>query len=300
VLAAAFALAAPAQAGSLRFCADTPAPDARGQDRLLQLAALAQQALAARGARAALVARSGLALDGLGLRYSHAGIALRDGDPGPWTVRQLFYACDEGRPRLFDQGWPGFVLGMQSPQQAYLSVLLLPEDAAAALADAALDRPRALALAGPRYSANAHAFSTRYQNCNQWVAELMASAWGGLPASAAPGSAPDAERAAAQAWLRDAGYEPAAVRPFWRPLAWLLGLAVPWVHEDDHPPADLDAGTFRLSLPTALEAFVRARWPGAQRLEFCVAGDRLVEHAGWDAVAAGCVPGPQDRVTVLD
>ena len=41
----------------------------------------------------------------------------------------------------------------------------------------------ALALLGREYSANAYPFSPRYQNCNQWVAELLATAW--RPAGAA-------------------------------------------------------------------------------------------------------------------
>jgi hypothetical protein len=53
-----------------------------------------------------------------------------------------------------------------------------PRPRPAALQAAALDTPLALQLLGGSYSANAHAFSTRYQNCNQWVAELLAEAWG--------------------------------------------------------------------------------------------------------------------------
>ena len=53
----------------------------------------------------------------------------------------------------------------------------------------------ALALLAGEYSANAYAYSTRYQNCNQWLVELMASAWGA--------DAP--RREDAQRWLRERG-----------------------------------------------------------------------------------------------
>ena len=55
-------------------------------------------------------------------------------------------------------------------------MLLLPAAEAAQLEQAALDRRRALGLLGASYSANAYAFGLRHQNCNQWLAELLASA----------------------------------------------------------------------------------------------------------------------------
>ena len=45
---------------------------------------------------------------------------------------------------------------------------------AAVIEQAALDKNQALQLLGATYSANAYAFSQKYQNCNQWVAELLA------------------------------------------------------------------------------------------------------------------------------
>ncbi|WP_308602031.1 DUF2145 domain-containing protein [Massilia sp. Dwa41.01b] len=95
-------------------------------------------------------------------------------------MRQLYYACDESRPRLFDQGIAGFALGAEAPARGHMSLVFLPGAEGASVAAAALDKPLALSLLAGQYSANAHAFSTRYQNCNQWVAELLASAWGGL------------------------------------------------------------------------------------------------------------------------
>ena len=78
------------------------------------------------GAQMALVSRSGLALQRLDQRYSHAGVSLKASDNTPWSVRQLYYACDEQRPRLFDQGMSGFVMGANDPDEGYLSIVLLP------------------------------------------------------------------------------------------------------------------------------------------------------------------------------
>jgi hypothetical protein len=293
LLLAAAALPCHAGAASGPFC-DLQAPlSATQQDRLLSFAAVAKQELdaAARaGHRVALVARSGLNLSRFGLRYSHAGVSLLDNGNGPWSVRQLYYACDERQPRLYDQGIAGFLFGTDDPALGYLSIVLLPSAQAAALERTALDTKRALGLLGAAYSANAHAFSTRYQNCNQWLAELLALAWG---------AGGDGDRETAQRWLAAQGYAPQPVEVDSRALMFAAGF-VPWLHTDDHPQEDLLAMRFRTSVPTAIEAFVRTRAPGAQRIELCHDSQRVVVHHGWTPIAAGCEPGADDRVVALD
>ncbi len=162
-------------------------------------------------------------------------------------MRQLYYACDEGRPRLFDQGLAGFVYGTDDPSRGYLSIVLLPAAAGERLRDSALDPAHALALVGSGYSANAFAFSTRYQNCNQWLAELLALAWGDVTP----------QREAAQQWLATRGYAPQPVAVGSRALMFAAGL-VPWLHSDDHPEPDLQALQFRTSLPN-VDRSLRAR-----------------------------------------
>lgn len=283
-----------AQAGALaqRFCdLHTELPAAQ-QSRLLRVADVARQVLQASGARAALVARSGLDLERFGLRYSHAGIGLREGELGAWSVRQLYYACEEGRPRVFDQGLGGFVFGTQDPRAGFLSLLLLPAGLGEALERAVADKPRALGLLAGTYSANAHAHSLQYQNCNQWLVEMLASAWGELPAGPQP-------RQWAQAWLRQQGYAPEGVNVG---SHWLMAAAplVPWIHLDDHPEADRQALRLRTSLPGDIEAFVRGLAPEVQRIELCHAGERVVVRRGWEPLPADCRAGPGDQVIALD
>jgi hypothetical protein len=212
----------------------------------------------------------------------------------PWSVRQLYYACDEGRPRVFDQGIAGFVLGLNDPALGYVSVVLLPAVAAAALESAALDDRRALQALGAAYSANAYAFGLRYQNCNQWLVEMLAAAWGRLE----PGGADDDLRERAQRWLAEQDYRP-SVFEVGAPLMW-LGTFIPWVHSDDHPRADIERATYRVSMPASIETFVQATQPGATRIEFCHAGRRVVIHRGWDAIAEDCQPGAGDTVMLLE
>jgi hypothetical protein len=266
--------------------------DAAQQDRILRVADIVKRELDASGARVALVARSGLNLARLGQRYSHAGVSLKASANAPWSVRQLYFACDEGRSRLFDQGLPGFMLGTDDPSLGYLSIVLLPEPAQAALERTALDDTRALALLGGTYSANAHAWSTRFQNCNQWLAELLASAWD------TEGAAPPT-RPRAQQWLAAQGYAPTAV-DVGSHLWMFASHFMPWLHADDHPQDDLFALRYRVSLPVSIEAFVRAQQPQAQRIEVCHDRQHVVLRRGWEPLGDGCRPGPGDRVVALD
>jgi hypothetical protein len=110
--AALLALALPAaQAGSPRLCERGVELSATQKDHRLRLVAQTRQLLQQAGTGVALIARSGVDLARFAQRYSHAGISLRDSPNTPWSVRQLYYACDEGRPRLYDQGLAGFPAG---------------------------------------------------------------------------------------------------------------------------------------------------------------------------------------------
>lgn len=288
---AALALCASAGAwAGMTFCDRTANISAAEQDRVLQFAAVVKRELEASGARAAIISRAGLDLNRFGLLYSHAGIALRDNPDGPWAVRQLYYACDESRPRLFDQGMAGFALGSDAPAEGHVSLVFLPETEGAQLAEAALDKRLALALLAGEYSANAYAFGTRYQNCNQWVIELLASAWGHFDMQGQP-------REQAQAWLRGAGYDPAPVKV---PSHWLMfaGQFVPLVHVGDHPVDDLYALALRVSVPGTIEAFVH-RHTAATRVELCHDADSIVVHRGWEQLGRECLPSAGDEVIPL-
>jgi len=290
LLAVWLALGAPGSwAGMGGFCASTNEPSAAVQDRLMQVAAVVRQELEASGQQAAIVARSGMALQRLGQRYSHAGVSLRANPSTPWSVRQLYFACDEQRPRVFDQGLSGFVMGLHDAEVGFVSVLLLPPEADAHLAQTALNDTLALQLLGSTYSANAHAFALTFQNCNQWVAELLATAWGNLPGGS------DA-RAEAQAWLHQQAYEATRLNVGW--LLWLTPVS-PWVHTRDHPPADLAEGHLRVSMPEGLERFSRQQHPRTQRMEVCHTTQHVVVRRGWQPLPDDCQPAEGDRVVPL-
>lgn len=281
-----------AWAGLPTFCERDSNITAVEQDRVLRFAGVVRQELERSGGKVALISRAGVDLSRFDLLYSHAGVALRDDAQGSWAVRQLYYACDDARPHLFDQGISGFALGADAPSTGHVSLLLLPAEDAALLERAARDKRLALALLAGTYSANAYAFGTRYQNCNQWVAELLAGAWGGV------GGEGDQVRERAQDWLRAQGYVPGPIRVPGH-LLMFAGQFVPLVHVDDHPVDDLHALALQVSIPASIEAFVRQRLPQTRRVEICHDEGRIVVRRGWEPLGAKCEPGPDDEVTHL-
>jgi len=183
------------------------------------------------------------------------------------------------------------VLGTDDAALGYVALVRLPAGASAELRTALLDPVRVQQLLAPRYSANAYAYSLRYQNCNQWVMEMLAAGWGALAEG-------DDIRARAQAWLAQAAYAP---QPVEVGSLWLMLAAhfVPLLHLDDHPAEARAAMRLQVSLPQSVEQFVQQRYPASSRVELCHNEHQIVVHRGWSPVAAGCVAGPDDRVIPL-
>lgn len=271
-----------------RFCDEQGIYDASHQDRLLRFAAVVRDTLQASDASVALVSRSGLDLKRLGITLTHMGISLKEGAGSAWSVRQLYYACDESRPRLFDQGMAGFLFNTGPDETGHASVLLLPPDAALKLSRAALDPTRALALIANHYSANAYPFSTRYQNCNQWVIEMLATAWSEPGIGVEP-------RLHGQRWLADNGYHPQPVE-VGSHLVKLAALMSPMIHLDDHPESVRGGLLFQVSLPASIESFVREQHPQTRRISFCHTQQQIVIREGWEVIDDDCSAQDGDRV----
>ncbi len=280
-----------ARAQSLRYCDAPAALTVAQQDKLLRFSELIKSQLTSSNHSVALISRSGLDLSRFNLRYSHSGLSVLQSANGPWSVRQLYYACEDRTPKIFDQGMAGFVMGTNSPQLGFVSVVLLPADANVQLEAAALDNPLALNFLGSKYSANAYAFSQIYQNCNQWLIELLASAFARIDPQAKPAKT----RSDAQAWLISNQYNPTEIA-VGNPILMMLGAFVSHIHNDDHPPENISQMKYRLSMPQSIEDFVRQRFAGAQRIEFCHNHDHMVVHKGWSPIAHECVPVEGDLV----
>lgn len=165
--------------------------------KALNLAYKVKQALDESGAEVAVVARVGQDLAKYKLRYSHLGYAWRDHPNGRWTLVHLLNQCGTADSGIFAEGLGNFFL---DDMHAYEALVLLPgKDSQQSLARV-LASERPVAMHALPYNMLAYAYSTRYQNSNQWVLEVFAAA--------SARDAPVASRQQAQAWLKLAGYEP--------------------------------------------------------------------------------------------
>ena len=207
----------PAHAG--RPC-ETRLPEARSVQRSLELAGRTAQALDASGAQVVLLARAGQDLGKYRLRWSHLGLAYRDGST--WKVVHKLNQCGSDRADLYRQGLGEFFL---DDLHEYEAAWVVPTpELQARLRPLLQDNRRIAALHTPAYSMVAYPWAQVYQQSNQWAIETLASAQ--------EGGAMNRERA--QAWLRFKGYEPTVLRI--SPLVRLgARLTAAHIAFDDHP-----------------------------------------------------------------
>ena len=192
---------APAHAG--RNCEARP-PDAYNVQRSLELAERTAKALDATGAQVVVLARSGQDLSKYRLRWSHLGLAYRDGKtwreggqgPAVWRVVHKLNQCGSARADLYRQGLGEFFMDDLHDYQA--AFVVPTADIQAKLKPLLQDNRRIDAMHTPAYNMVAYPWAQQYQQSNQWAIETLAF-------SQEPGAS---TRQRAQAWLRFKGYEP--------------------------------------------------------------------------------------------
>lgn len=207
VLALLAAATVPAFAG--RTC-ETRLPTPETVDRAMGLAQRTAQALEASGAQVVVLARAGQDLRKYQLRWSHLGLAYREG--GRWYVVHKLNDCGRDTAELYRQGLGEFFL---DDMFEYRAGFVVPEaPLQQRLLDLLRDNGRAAALHEPRYSLVAYPWAQRYQQSNQWALETLALARAEetLRPSVPPGLASPPSRQRAQWALQTWGYEPTALR----------------------------------------------------------------------------------------
>jgi hypothetical protein len=210
-----------------------------------------KEALDATGRDVVIVGRQGQDLSKYGLKYSHVGLAYRPAADQPWRIYELLNQCGTAHSDLWVDGLANFF--MDDPYSLDAVLIVPPEKIAARLADE-LRRPAFLhGLHGPKYNMVAYPFSTRYQNSNTWVLEVLAAA-----------EASDIRirnREQAQAWLKMAGYTPTEMRI--GPMTRLGGrMFKANVAFDDHPNALRFSDRINTVTVDSMMAFVRQRDEG--------------------------------------
>jgi len=188
-------LASTAHAG--RSC-EQRAPDAANVQRAMTLAERTARTLDQSGAQVVMLARVGQDLSKYGQRYSHMGLAYRDGNV--WRVAHKLNQCGSAYAAVYRQGLGEFFLDDLHDYQA--GVVVLSPALQAALLPALRDNRRLAQLNTPAYNMVAYPWSQTYQQSNQWALETLAMAQ-------EPGTT---TRTRAQAWLQQQGYEPGTLR----------------------------------------------------------------------------------------
>jgi hypothetical protein len=220
--------------------------DANNFVKAMKLAEDTRVALEQSGATVALITRVGQDLSRYGQRYSHMGWVWRDHPKGRWMVVHELNTCGSAQSALYDQGLANFFL---DDLFEYESRIMVPGAASQARIAAMLATATPRRLHSARYNMLAYAFSTEYQNSNQWVLETYAAALSEFPVD---------QRGKAQAWLKLAGYRPITVHV---PASTRLGARLfrANVSFDDHPFGRRMAGQIDTVTVDSVLQFVRQR-----------------------------------------
>jgi hypothetical protein len=238
-------LLAPGVAGAGQQCsAKPPAPDAVRKG--LELAQKTREQLDQAGAEVALLGRVGSDLSEHGLRYSHMGVVQRDHPGGRWLVTHLLNHCGMADSALFVEGLGNFYL---DDPFAYETVIVVPSPAVQQKLLEALASNLPMTVYGSSYSMIAYPFSTRYQNSNQWLLELIAASL--VSKEGAVG------RADAQRWLKEMGYTPSSIGipPLKRAGARLFSANVRF---DDHSAEEWRNGRYQVVTVESIIGFLAA------------------------------------------
>ena len=182
----------------------------------------------------ALIARVGSDVSEYGLRYSHVGFVWRDHPKGRWGLVHLLNTCGRDIGHIYDQGLLNFLLD----DPFALDVLVLELDPRLQRAIIArIEAGDARRFYHRAYSTVANPFSTKYQNSNQWLLEILAAAQGDLDGMSIT------QRHEAQALYQRLGYRGSVIQlsPFKQMMATM---ARSNIFFDDHPEAARHRGQF--------------------------------------------------------
>jgi hypothetical protein len=252
-LLAVLALLMPLAAEAGQTCTGVqPGPEA--VRKALALGLKTRAALERDNPSVALIARAGQDLRKWNLSYSHLGFVRRDHPRGRWIVTHELNHCGRADSDLFNEGLANFFL--DDPFR-YEALILVPEPSMQRRLAELLAGPAVRRVHEPRYNMLAFAFSTEYQNSNQWALELIAMA-----------SAQDmtiSDRGQAQAWLRTVGYRPHTVEidAFTRLGARMSRANIAF---DDHPFDRRMAGQIDTVTVESVYAFVEQRDPAHRKV----------------------------------
>jgi hypothetical protein len=150
------------------------------------------------GAKVVLISRVGKNLSQYGIKYSHVGFAYKT----PNNVWQIFHelnSCGSDQSSLYIEGLANFFL---DDMFSYDSKIFIPSESVQNnLYTLLVEQPESVkSLHENHYNMLAWPFSTKYQNSNQWVLEVVAQALSS--------DSSITNREQAQEWLKNNGFKP--------------------------------------------------------------------------------------------
>lgn len=225
-------------------CTEKP-QSAETVQKAFQLAIKTREALDASGAQVALLGRVGQDLSKYNLRYSHMAFAWRDHPQGRWLTVHELNKCGTAESALFNEGLANFFF---DDMFAWDALIVTPSPEVQAKLVAELTQTNTLkTLHQPRYNMLAYPYSTKYQNSNQWVLEVLADA---MQKPQQP------SRIESQKWLRQAGYKPSNlhIMTLTRLGARMFKANVAF---DDHPTGDRILGKIEAATVESVTDFLQ-------------------------------------------
>jgi hypothetical protein len=217
------------QAHAGRPCAEPQGIKLETVQRALDLAGQTMNMLDQSGAKVVVIGRAGQDLSKYGLRYSHLGYAFAqpDGQGGQvWRVLHKLNQCGTAESAIYLQGLGEFFL---DDLWRFEAAWIVPtEPVQAQLLPVLSDLAQATRMHHKPYSMVSYAWSTKYQQSNQWAIETLAMALASDGRSSAFG------RTQAQDWLRAQDYQPTTLR-IDAMTRFGARLTAANVYFDDHP-----------------------------------------------------------------
>lgn len=182
-------------------CVEKPGIKATAFKKAIQLAQKVLDYIEQHQERAVIVARVGSDQANRGIKYTHAGLLLRDHAKGKWIFTHLLNKCGSPSSEIFDEGLVNFFL--DDPHK-YEALVLVPDKILQDRLAEVLKSNMPRQLHQSTYSILANPFRTEFQNSNGWVLEMVATA------QADRGRVNS--RTEAQKVLKRMGYKPALMR----------------------------------------------------------------------------------------
>ena len=179
--------------------------------------------------------------------YTHSGFAIRH--DGKWFVDHLLNWHESASGRLARHSLIDF---FRDDPYAYRTGVLIPSPPLQKAIRQTLQSPVREAIHSPEYSRLSYPFATRYQNSNQWLAEIIGSAQSG-----------ESRRDAIQHYLQEQGLRPTILRL--NPgLQVAAGIISANTRLDDHPWRNRLQGRIEFLIEPSLRHYLQTSDPGCR------------------------------------